>query len=133
MIWFLAVVAVLVLGAIAVIAAGAGEPLQPVHPDRPDRWVPADRSLTSQDVRQVRFAVGVRGYRMDEVDALLDRLADELEARERHGENEADEQDARERHADQEPHAPAERDAPDRRLATESSAGSTAVSPTEAD
>ena len=33
------------------------------------------------DVDQVRFSVGLRGYRMDEVDDVLDRLAYDLEAR----------------------------------------------------
>ena len=50
--------------------------------------------LTSRDLRHVQFAIGVRGYRMDEVDSLLDRLAEELaarearEAREAHGAHE---------------------------------------------
>ena len=81
MIWFLAIVMVLVLGGIAVVAAGAGGAMQPVHPDRPDTTVPAGRMLTPADLRAVRFSVGVRGYRMDEVDALLERLAEELAQR----------------------------------------------------
>ena len=81
MIWFLAIVMVLVLGAIAVVAAGAGGAMQPVHPDRPDSTVPADRMLTPDDLRAVQFSVGVRGYRMDEVDTLLERLAEELAQR----------------------------------------------------
>lgn len=81
MIWFLAIVMVLVLGGIAVVAAGAGGAMQPVHPDRPDATVPADRMLTPEDLRAVRFSVGVRGYRMDEVDTLLERLAEELAQR----------------------------------------------------
>jgi DivIVA domain-containing protein len=34
-----------------------------------------------QDVDGVRFAVGMRGYRMDEVDDVLDRLAAEVDQR----------------------------------------------------
>ena len=39
--------------------------------------------LRPQDVVAVRFAVAARGYRMAEVDDVLDRLADELEDRDR--------------------------------------------------
>ena len=83
MIWFLAIVMVLVLGGIAVVAAGVGGSMQPVHEDRPDRTIPAGRMLSAEDIRAVRFSVGVRGYRMDEVDTLLERLADELAERDR--------------------------------------------------
>jgi len=48
---------------------------------RPDALVPADGPLTAGDLRRVRFSTAVRGYRMSEVDALLDRLAAELEPR----------------------------------------------------
>ncbi|TAK68595.1 MAG: DivIVA domain-containing protein [Actinomycetota bacterium] len=33
------------------------------------------------DVDEIRFDIGLRGYRMDEVDEVLDRLGDELSAR----------------------------------------------------
>lgn len=79
MIWFLAVVVVLVIGAIVVVAAGRGRAMQPVYDDRPDVLVPAAGPLSASDLRKVRFSVGFRGYRMDEVDALIDRLALQLE------------------------------------------------------
>jgi DivIVA domain-containing protein len=41
--------------------------------------LPDDRPLTDADIAAVRFDVGVRGYRMDQVDDLVDRLRDELE------------------------------------------------------
>jgi DivIVA domain-containing protein len=34
--------------------------------------------LTAADLAAVRFSVGLRGYRMDEVDAVLDRMSAEL-------------------------------------------------------
>jgi DivIVA domain-containing protein len=43
--------------------------------------LPDDRPLARQDVDGVRFAVGMRGYRMDEVDDVLDRLAAEVDQR----------------------------------------------------
>ena len=46
----------------------------------PGRRVPADGPLAADDLRRVRFSLAFRGYRMSEVDALLDRLASELEA-----------------------------------------------------
>jgi DivIVA domain-containing protein len=70
-----------------VIAAGRGGALATIYPDRPDLLVPADRDLTARDLREVRFSLGFRGYRMDEVDSLLSRLVVQLEAAEA-GENE---------------------------------------------
>jgi DivIVA domain-containing protein len=79
MMWFFAILVVLVMGAIAVVASGRGEPMAEAYDDRPDVVVPADRALTGEDLRRVRFPLALRGYRMSEVDALLDRLARELE------------------------------------------------------
>nr|WP_231705976.1 DivIVA domain-containing protein [Arthrobacter sp. zg-Y40] len=84
--------AIAVLGLAAVLGAGrlrAGSPaeaaadavqglpepdprLPPVLlPERPD----------AGDVGRLRFSVALRGYRMDQVDAVLDRLAEALAAR----------------------------------------------------
>lgn len=38
---------------------------------------------TPADVDRVRFSLGLRGYRMDQVDEVLDRLRDELAAKDR--------------------------------------------------
>jgi DivIVA domain-containing protein len=81
--WLFAIVVVAVIGGIAVVAAGRGGSLAPAYEDRPDVTVATGRPLGAEDLRRVRFAVGVRGYRMDEVDSLLARLADELAERER--------------------------------------------------
>jgi DivIVA domain-containing protein len=81
--WVFAIVVVIVIGAVAVVAAGYGGSMAPVHEDRRDVVVPAGRPLNADDLRNVRFAVGVRGYRMDEVDSLLLRLAEEMAERER--------------------------------------------------
>jgi DivIVA domain-containing protein len=83
--WLFAILIVLALGGIAVIAAGRGAPLAEVYDDRPDASVPADGPLRGEDLRRVRFSLAFRGYRMAEVDALLDRVASELEARDRPG------------------------------------------------
>ena len=77
--WLFAIHIVLALGGIALVAAGRGAPLADVYDDRPDATVPADRPLRAEDLRRVRFSLAFRGYRMSEVDALLDRLAGELE------------------------------------------------------
>lgn len=36
---------------------------------------------SARDVSQIRFSLGLRGYRMDQVDEVLDRLAAALEER----------------------------------------------------
>jgi len=77
--WFFAVLIVLVLGAIAVVASGRGGSLGKAYDDRADVRLPADRSVTGDDLRALRFNTALRGYRASEVDALLDRLASQLD------------------------------------------------------
>jgi DivIVA domain-containing protein len=79
MMWFFAILVVLVMGGVAAVAAGRGAPMSDADDDRPDALVPATGPLGSEDLRRVRFSLGFRGYRMSEVDALLDRLARQLE------------------------------------------------------
>jgi len=76
--WFFAIVIVLVIGVVAVVASGRGAAMAEVYDDRPDARVQADGPLTPRDLRTVRFTTAFRGYRMSEVDALLDRLSAEL-------------------------------------------------------
>lgn len=80
MMWFFAILIVLAMGGIAAVASGRGTPLAPEYDDRPDSTVPADRALTGQDVRAVRFSTAWFGYRKSEVDQLLRRLAEEIDA-----------------------------------------------------
>jgi DivIVA domain-containing protein len=79
--WFFAILVVLAMGGVAVVASGRGGSLPEEYDDRPDVRVPATGPLTSDDVRGVRFSLGLRGYRMSEVDALLARLAAQLDER----------------------------------------------------
>lgn len=79
MMWFFAILIVLAMGGIALMAAGKGAPLSEAYDDRPDATVPATGPLSAPDLRRVRFSIALRGYRMSEVDALLDRLAGQLE------------------------------------------------------
>jgi DivIVA domain-containing protein len=74
------VLIVLAIGGVAVVAAGHGAPLAPAYDDRPDAVVPADRPLTGADLEAVRFSTVLRGYRASEVDALLERLAAQIDA-----------------------------------------------------
>jgi DivIVA domain-containing protein len=84
----MALVVVVLLGiaaltGIAVLLGMSESPLSSEPVDRPDDGLP-DRPLTSHDVGGLRFRVGLRGYRMDDVDQALDRLRDALrEAEER--------------------------------------------------
>ena len=81
MTWFFAVLIVLAMGAVAVVAAGRGETLGRAYDDRADVRLPADRPVTGNDLRALRFNTALRGYRASEVDALLDRLASQLDER----------------------------------------------------
>ena len=78
MTWFFAFLIVALMGAVAVVAAGRGGSMAETFDDRPDSRVQADGPLTAADLRRVRFSTAFRGYRMSEVDALLDRLAAEM-------------------------------------------------------
>ncbi len=80
----LLVVAVVVAGGIALALAGRvrwAEPAQDPLATVPPVLLPEDP--TAQDVDRLRFAVGLRGYRMDQVDHTLRRLAAALEERDR--------------------------------------------------
>lgn len=64
--------------AVAVFVFGRGEQMAPL----PARTSPAelpDGAITGQDVRSLRFAMAVRGYRMSDVDWALERMAVELD------------------------------------------------------
>jgi DivIVA domain-containing protein len=79
MMWVFAILIVLALGGVAVVAAGRGAPMSPAYDDAADSLVPRDGPVTAEDLRRIRFPLAFRGYRMAEVDALLERLAGERE------------------------------------------------------
>ena len=72
----LAVVAVVAAVAAGVVRGGLDEPASSL----PATGLPGD-GLSGGDLAQVRFSLGLRGYRMDEVDEVLDRAGVELDAR----------------------------------------------------
>lgn len=72
-----------VIGGIAVLAAGRGDSYVTAEPDRKATGLLPPGQIGRDDVRRLRFSLGFRGYRMDEVDAVLERLGDELEDRDR--------------------------------------------------
>ena len=63
------------------VLLGRGETQPPADPDRSPLELPEDRPVTADDVRGVRMSVTVRGYRMTEVDWLLEQLARALDER----------------------------------------------------
>ncbi len=77
MMWLFAALIVLAMGGVAMLAAGHGAPLREDEQDQMPTTLPEGRPLQAADLRQARFAVAFRGYRMSEVDALLHRLATE--------------------------------------------------------
>lgn len=68
---------------VASFAFGRGEEMVPVLPEGTPLELPDDRPADGQDLRDLRLSVVARGYRMDEVDWLLDRLAEQVDARDR--------------------------------------------------
>ena len=69
------------MGAVAVVATGRGGSMREVYDDRPDVRIQADGPITARDLERVRFTTAFRGYRMSEVDSLLERVMEELEHR----------------------------------------------------
>ena len=92
MTWLFAILIVLAMGGVAVAASGRIGTMPEAYADRPDSVVPAGE-LRGDDLRRVRFSLGVRGYRMSEVDTLLERLAAQLDSQAAHRAHEQAEHD----------------------------------------
>src|SRR3712207_8723844 len=60
---------------------GRGETQPPAELDRSPVELPEGRPVTSDDVRALRISVVLRGYRMTEVDWLLEQFALALDQR----------------------------------------------------
>ncbi len=79
------VIGVLVVGALlfrlASVLRGRGETQPPAELDRSPVELPDDRPVVGDDVRALRISPAFRGYRMAEVDWLLDQLARTLDER----------------------------------------------------
>jgi DivIVA domain-containing protein len=79
------VVGVLIVGGLLFLGAsvllGRGETQPPAELDRSPVELPDDRAVTADDVRALRISAAFRGYRMAEVDWLLDQFALVLEER----------------------------------------------------
>ena len=69
----LVVAVLLFLG--ASLLMGRGETQPPAELDRSPVELPDDRPVRGDDVRDLRISVAARGYRMTEVDWLLDQFA----------------------------------------------------------
>jgi DivIVA domain-containing protein len=79
------VVGVLVVGGLLFLGAslllGRAETQPAAELDRSPVELPDDRPVTADDVRALRISAAFRGYRMSEVDWLLDQFALVLEER----------------------------------------------------
>jgi DivIVA domain-containing protein len=79
------VVGVLVVGGLLFLGAsvlmGRGETQPPAELDRSPVELPDDRPVTADDIRALRISAAFRGYRMSEVDWLLDQFALVLDER----------------------------------------------------
>ncbi|CAG6396032.1 DivIVA domain-containing protein [Streptomyces cocklensis] len=81
MFWFMLIALVAVVAAVAMAVLGDGGSLRDAGTDRLDDRLPADRPLIRSDIDAVRLPTAVRGYRMLDVDEVLDRLGAELAER----------------------------------------------------
>ncbi|MCS0634440.1 DivIVA domain-containing protein [Streptomyces sp. LP05-1] len=83
MFWFLALAMVVVVAAVtlAVVGGGEGEVLPEAGPERTVDPLPLSRPVGRADLEQLRLPLAPRGYRMSDVDDVLDRLGAELAER----------------------------------------------------
>jgi DivIVA domain-containing protein len=83
--FLLFVAGVLVVGGLLFLGAsllmGRGETQPPAELDRSPVELPDDRPVTGDDVRSLRISPALRGYRMTEVDWLIDQFAQILDER----------------------------------------------------
>jgi DivIVA domain-containing protein len=81
----LSLVGVLVVAALLFLGAslllGRGETQPPADQDRSPVELPVARRMAADDVRGLRMTVTLRGYRMTEVDWLLEQFAQALDER----------------------------------------------------
>ena len=79
------VLGLLVVGGLLFLGAslllGRGETQPPAEAGRSPVELPDDRPVVGDDVRALRISVALRGYRMSEVDWLVDQLAQVLDER----------------------------------------------------
>lgn len=79
---FLVLVVVLVVGAlvfgVVTLLSGEDPGISAVEPDGRAQPLPNNRSLTEADLKEVRFDMTLRGYRMAQVDRVLRRTAYDL-------------------------------------------------------
>lgn len=72
------VLGVLVIGFLALIIIRGDQrlvkPLAEPLPTLPPVLLPDAQDISAHDIQDIRFAVGLRGYRTDQVDQVLDRL-----------------------------------------------------------
>lgn len=78
MFWVQAIVAVAIVCGTVLAASGRGDGVELPRRAAVVPWLDGDRPVRAEDVTDLRLGVGVRGYRMDEVDDVLDRLTGEL-------------------------------------------------------
>jgi DivIVA domain-containing protein len=83
--FLLLVVGVLLVGGLLFLGGslllGRGETQPPAELDRSPVELPDDRPVAADDLRALRISVAFRGYRMTEVDWLIDQLAQTLDER----------------------------------------------------
>ncbi|MFJ4499010.1 DivIVA domain-containing protein [Streptomyces sp. NPDC088864] len=77
----LSMVVVVAAVTLAVVGGGKGDVLRDVPPEQLTDPLPVSRPVGREDVEALRLPVGVRGYRMADVDEALARLGAELAER----------------------------------------------------
>jgi DivIVA domain-containing protein len=77
--WILAALAIGVVGLAAAASTGRFGEMPDVVDDRVHPQVPDSGPLTGKDLRDIQFAVVPRGYSMEQVDALLERVATQID------------------------------------------------------
>lgn len=79
------VLGVLLIGFLALIITRGQQhlvkPMADPLPTLPPVLLPEVQDISARDIQDIRFAVGLRGYRTDQVDQVLARLSAAIEVR----------------------------------------------------
>lgn len=79
------VLGILVIGFLALLVTRGEQhlvnPMATPLPTLPPVLLPEKQEVSAKDIQDIRFAVGLRGYRTDQVDQVLERLISAIEVR----------------------------------------------------
>jgi hypothetical protein len=76
--WLQALLAVVIVCGTVIVAGGRGDGITLPGRADPYEWADREDPIHERDLDELHIGVAARGYRMDEVDAVIERLGTEI-------------------------------------------------------